>query len=75
MKMYVPISRTMVCNKAQLFKMQFFTLLVKVITCGFPPLEDRDKTLKTHSGYDFFGGGMLTKEETVIYDLLFNTPG
>ncbi|KAL1199185.1 DNA polymerase epsilon subunit B [Cardamine amara subsp. amara] len=39
--------------------------IFQVITCGFPPLEDRDKTLKTHSGYDFFGGGMLTKEETI----------
>ncbi|KAF8109796.1 hypothetical protein N665_0091s0025 [Sinapis alba] len=37
----------------------------QVITCGFPPLEDRDKTLKTHSGYDFFGNGMLTKEDTI----------
>ncbi|VVB16873.1 unnamed protein product [Arabis nemorensis] len=39
--------------------------IFQVITCGFPPLEDRDKTLKTHSGYDFFGGGTLTKEETI----------
>uniref|UniRef100_A0A1J3HY24 DNA polymerase epsilon subunit n=1 Tax=Noccaea caerulescens TaxID=107243 RepID=A0A1J3HY24_NOCCA len=39
--------------------------IFQVITCGFPPLEDRDKTLKTHSGYDFFGGGTLSKEETV----------
>ncbi|KAG2331878.1 hypothetical protein Bca4012_018550 [Brassica carinata] len=37
--------------------------IFKVINCGFPPLEDRKKTLKTHSGYDFFGSGTLTKEE------------
>ncbi|KAG7609998.1 unnamed protein product [Arabidopsis thaliana] len=39
--------------------------IFQVITCGFPPLEDRDKTLKAHSEYDFFGGGTLTKEETI----------
>ncbi|KAJ0264476.1 hypothetical protein HA466_0028280 [Hirschfeldia incana] len=37
--------------------------IFQVVNCGFPPLEDRDKTLKTHSGYDFFGSGMLTNEE------------
>ncbi|CAH2060898.1 unnamed protein product [Thlaspi arvense] len=37
--------------------------IFQVITCGFPPLEDREKTLKIHSGYDFFGGGTPTKEE------------
>lgn len=51
--------------------MTFSDILVKVITCGFPPLEDREKTLKTHSGYDFFGGGMLTREETVTPTLVF----
>jgi DNA polymerase epsilon subunit 2 len=45
--------------------------IFQVITCGFPPLEDRDKTLKAHSEYDFFGGGTLTKEEMVIFDSLF----
>ncbi|CAL9231124.1 unnamed protein product [Arabidopsis halleri] len=39
--------------------------IFQVITCGFPPLEDRDKTLKAHSEYDFFGGGTQTKEETI----------
>ncbi|XP_010493271.1 PREDICTED: DNA polymerase epsilon subunit B-like isoform X2 [Camelina sativa] len=39
--------------------------IFQVITCGFPPLEDRDKTLKTHSECDFFGGGTHTKEETI----------
>ncbi|CAC34504.1 DNA polymerase epsilon subunit B-like protein [Arabidopsis thaliana] len=39
--------------------------IFQVITCGFPPLEDRDKTLKAHSEYDFFGGGTLTKEEMI----------
>ena len=43
--------------------------VVKVITCGFPPLEDRDKSLKSLAGHDFFGGGILTKEETVSYKL------
>ncbi|PKI53449.1 hypothetical protein CRG98_026139 [Punica granatum] len=37
----------------------------KVFTCGFPPLEDRDKSIKALSGQDFFGGGILTKEETL----------
>ncbi|CAH8357691.1 unnamed protein product [Eruca vesicaria subsp. sativa] len=37
--------------------------IFQVTTCGFPPLEDRDKTLNTHSGYDFFGNGMVTTEE------------
>ncbi|CAN8244283.1 unnamed protein product [Cochlearia groenlandica] len=39
--------------------------IFQVITCGFPPLEERDKTLKAHSEYDFFGGCKLTKEETI----------
>ncbi|KAG6607402.1 DNA polymerase epsilon subunit B, partial [Cucurbita argyrosperma subsp. sororia] len=39
--------------------------IFKVITCGFPPLEDRDKSLKLLAGQDFFGGGSLTKEETL----------
>ncbi|XVF50365.1 hypothetical protein PTKIN_Ptkin04bG0091500 [Pterospermum kingtungense] len=39
--------------------------IFQVITCGFPPLEDRDKSLKVLSGHDFFGGGTLTKEETL----------
>ncbi|GLU18413.1 hypothetical protein SLE2022_347170 [Rubroshorea leprosula] len=39
--------------------------IFQVITCGFPPLEDRDKSLKALSGLDFFGGGMLTREETL----------
>ncbi|XP_042960648.1 DNA polymerase epsilon subunit B isoform X1 [Carya illinoinensis] len=37
----------------------------QVITCGFPPLEDRDKSSKLLAGHDFFGGGILTKEETL----------
>ncbi|KAK4283347.1 hypothetical protein QN277_000307 [Acacia crassicarpa] len=37
----------------------------QVITCGFPPLEDRDKSLKLSGGHDFFGGGTFTKEETI----------
>ncbi|XP_022731107.1 DNA polymerase epsilon subunit B isoform X1 [Durio zibethinus] len=39
--------------------------IFQVITCGFPPLEDRDKSLKVFAGHDFFGGGTLTKEETL----------
>ncbi|XP_010535714.1 PREDICTED: DNA polymerase epsilon subunit B [Tarenaya hassleriana] len=37
--------------------------IFQVITCGFPPLEEREKTLKLHAGFDFFGSGMFTKEE------------
>ncbi|KAI6694285.1 hypothetical protein NL676_021995 [Syzygium grande] len=39
--------------------------IFKIFTCGFPPLEDRDKSLKALAGLDFFGGGTLTKEETL----------
>lgn len=38
---------------------------LQVLTCGFPPLEDRDKSLKLLAGHDYFGGGTFTKEETV----------
>lgn len=38
-------------------------------TCGFPPLEDREKSVATFTGIDFFGGGSLTKEETVSFEL------
>ncbi|CAH9061095.1 unnamed protein product [Cuscuta epithymum] len=37
----------------------------KVRTCGFPPLEDREKSTSFFSGIDFFGGGILTNEETL----------
>ncbi|KAF1883037.1 hypothetical protein Lal_00003219 [Lupinus albus] len=39
--------------------------IFQVLTCGFPPLEDRDKSLKQLSGQDFFGGGTFTREETI----------
>lgn len=39
--------------------------IYQVITCGFPPLEERDKSLKSLAQHDFFGGGTLTKEETL----------
>ncbi|TKY44872.1 DNA polymerase epsilon subunit 2 [Spatholobus suberectus] len=39
--------------------------IFQVLTCGFPPLEDRDKSLKLLAGHDFFGGGTFTKEETI----------
>nr|GMD37465.1 DNA polymerase epsilon subunit B [Ipomoea batatas] len=39
----------------------------KVRTCGFPPLEDREKSTAFFSGIDFFGGGLLTNEETVSF--------
>ncbi|PHT89561.1 PHD finger protein ALFIN-LIKE 4, partial [Capsicum annuum] len=32
-------------------------------TCKFPPLEDREKSMAFFAGLDFFGGGILTKEE------------
>lgn len=34
---------------------------LQVLTCGFPPLEDRDKSLKHLAGHDFFGSGDFTK--------------
>ncbi|KAM7479582.1 hypothetical protein LguiA_027795 [Lonicera macranthoides] len=39
--------------------------IFQVKTCGFPPLEDRYKSLALFSGLDFFGGGILTKEENL----------
>ncbi|XP_042039885.1 DNA polymerase epsilon subunit B-like isoform X1 [Salvia splendens] len=39
--------------------------IFQVKTCGFPPLEDREKSLAMLAGLDFFGGGSLTKEEMV----------
>ncbi|XP_027359268.1 DNA polymerase epsilon subunit B [Abrus precatorius] len=39
--------------------------IFQVLTCGFPPLEERDKSLKLLAGHDFFGGGTFTKEETI----------
>lgn len=39
--------------------------IYQVITCGFPPLEERDKSLKSLAQHDFFGCGTLTKEETL----------
>ncbi|KAH1234041.1 DNA polymerase epsilon subunit B [Glycine max] len=35
-----------------------------LLICGFPPLEDRDKSLEFLSGHDFLDGGIFTKEET-----------
>lgn len=46
-------------------------LFLQVLTCGFPPLEDRDKSLKLLAGHDYFGGGTFTKEETV--SLIFSS--
>ncbi|KAF9671236.1 hypothetical protein SADUNF_Sadunf12G0026400 [Salix dunnii] len=46
-------------------RVTFHSTVVKVITCGFPPLEDRDKSLKSLAQHDFFGCGTLTKEETL----------
>ncbi|KAJ0981216.1 hypothetical protein J5N97_009471 [Dioscorea zingiberensis] len=37
----------------------------QVNTCGFPPLEDRDTSLSVIMGFDFFGGGILSTEETL----------
>ncbi|KAG8382969.1 hypothetical protein BUALT_Bualt05G0135200 [Buddleja alternifolia] len=39
--------------------------IFQVRTCGFPPLEDREKSVTMFSQIDFFGGGSLTKEETI----------
>ncbi|KAI5673983.1 hypothetical protein M9H77_14347 [Catharanthus roseus] len=38
----------------------------KAETCGFPPLEDREKSVTFCAGLDFFGGGTFTKEETLL---------
>ncbi|CBI15355.3 unnamed protein product, partial [Vitis vinifera] len=43
----------------------FLDGIFQVSTCGFPPLEDRDESLASLSGLDFFGGGTLTREETL----------
>ncbi|CAN1266695.1 DNA polymerase epsilon subunit B [Linum perenne] len=40
-------------------------LTASVKSCGFPPLEDREKSLKALGGHDFFGGGTLSKEEAL----------
>ncbi|XP_020587022.1 DNA polymerase epsilon subunit B [Phalaenopsis equestris] len=39
--------------------------IFKVNTCGFPPLEDRDESLSLLMGLDFFGGGVISTEETL----------
>ncbi|KAF9606601.1 hypothetical protein IFM89_026922 [Coptis chinensis] len=39
--------------------------IFQVSTCGFPPLEDRDASLALLVGFDFFGGGFLSAEDTV----------
>ncbi|XP_010418726.1 PREDICTED: DNA polymerase epsilon subunit B-like [Camelina sativa] len=39
--------------------------IFQVIACGFPPLEDRDKTLRIHRDNDFFGCGRPTKHEMI----------
>ncbi|KAL1810656.1 DNA polymerase epsilon subunit B-like isoform X1 [Daucus carota subsp. sativus] len=39
--------------------------MFQVKTCGFPPLEDREKSSGLFSGIDFFGSGKLAKEETL----------
>ncbi|VVA19595.1 PREDICTED: DNA polymerase [Prunus dulcis] len=37
----------------------------QVFNCGFPPLEDRDKSLQFLAGHDSFGSGTLTEQETL----------
>ncbi|XP_058766140.1 DNA polymerase epsilon subunit B-like [Vicia villosa] len=39
--------------------------IFQIYSCGFPPPEDRDKSLQVLAGHDFFGGGTFTKEETI----------
>eukprot|EP00249_Psilotum_nudum_P007247 c20426_g1_i1 orf=272-1837(+) len=39
--------------------------IFQVYTCGFPPLENRSVSLAATAGTDFFGGGVLTAEETL----------
>ncbi|KAK2990641.1 hypothetical protein RJ640_028830 [Escallonia rubra] len=40
--------------------------MFKVNTCGFPPLEDRDKSIELFAGIDFFGCA-LTKDQTLKF--------
>nr|GLL35369.1 DNA polymerase epsilon subunit B [Ipomoea trifida] len=47
------------------FYLEDLSAAVEVRTCGFPPLEDREKSTAFFSGIDFFGGGLLTNEETL----------
>ncbi|XAR56171.1 DNA-directed DNA polymerase [Bertholletia excelsa] len=44
--------------------------IFQVKTCGFPPLEDREKSIAAFPGIDFFGCGTLSKEETVSFFVL-----
>nr|CAD1836352.1 unnamed protein product [Ananas comosus var. bracteatus] len=39
--------------------------IFQVNTCGFPPLEEREASLSLLMGLDFFGGGVLSTEETL----------
>ncbi|KAI5445209.1 hypothetical protein KIW84_013456 [Lathyrus oleraceus] len=39
--------------------------IFQIYSCGFPPLEDRDKSLQVLAGHDFFGGGTFTREEAI----------
>ncbi|XP_038724892.1 DNA polymerase epsilon subunit B isoform X2 [Tripterygium wilfordii] len=39
--------------------------IFQVTTCGFPPLEEREKSMKLLQGHDLFGSGILTKEDTL----------
>lgn len=38
---------------------------LQVKTCGFPPLEDRNKSVAFCAGFDFFGSGIQTKDDDV----------
>ncbi|KAJ0518217.1 putative DNA-directed DNA polymerase [Helianthus annuus] len=39
--------------------------IFQVQTFGFPPLEDREKSTTLFSGLNYFGGDMLSKEDTL----------
>ncbi|KAI3725382.1 hypothetical protein L1987_65169 [Smallanthus sonchifolius] len=39
--------------------------IFQVQTFGFPPLEDREKSASLFTGLDYFGGGILAKEDTL----------
>ena len=45
----------------------YLLLITQVLTCGFPPLENRDVSLSVTAGLDFFGGGSITAEERVSF--------
>lgn len=42
----------------------------QVLTCGFPPMENRSVSLSVTAGLDFFGGGAIAAEERLRLEKL-----